>query len=344
MRKASKRQENRTQESMRVHSVVKLRGRVVGYIVIDTKTGKTYQLKTEEVVQLLEKKTFENVVIEKGTGKILNTECSMSRLPVMEYGKPPTTGDTNITIIGVGEEGSRKYYRVLDGKGRIRSIGEQKLKELVGGGARIVNGKVVNRGGKQFICAIKGEFAQIDRETESRAEDKKARVAQEERAGGEVISVIGEPYAIREEGIYCFELDKILEGSRGLSRPEQRALCKMTNMNAERRRKGGVTQNAVESGCNHTELPIPFLNNNTGGFVYDPFDKYPWVREFAKRSLKIIEEAEENDESYYDCDECEERHNADFGIFWVTSSYGLCTHCYHKLTEDEIEKLTVEYE
>lgn len=46
----------------------------------------------------------------------------------------------------------------------------------------------------------------------------------------------------------------------------------------------------------------------------------------------------------YGCDICGDRKDWDTEINWITSSYGVCDKCYDKLSESEIEELSIKYE
>lgn len=46
----------------------------------------------------------------------------------------------------------------------------------------------------------------------------------------------------------------------------------------------------------------------------------------------------------YGCDICGERKDWDYGIVWITSSYGVCYECYEKLSREDIEYLRKKYE
>jgi hypothetical protein len=46
----------------------------------------------------------------------------------------------------------------------------------------------------------------------------------------------------------------------------------------------------------------------------------------------------------YGCDICAKRKDQDYGIVWITSSYGVCLECYRKLSREDIEYLRKKYE
>jgi hypothetical protein len=46
----------------------------------------------------------------------------------------------------------------------------------------------------------------------------------------------------------------------------------------------------------------------------------------------------------YGCDICGKRKDSDYGIVWITSSYGVCLECHEKLSEEDIEYIRKEYE
>lgn len=46
----------------------------------------------------------------------------------------------------------------------------------------------------------------------------------------------------------------------------------------------------------------------------------------------------------YGCDICGKRKDWDYGIVWITSSYGVCYECYKKLSREDIEYLRKKYE
>ena len=49
-------------------------------------------------------------------------------------------------------------------------------------------------------------------------------------------------------------------------------------------------------------------------------------------------------DSTYGCDICGKRENWDYGIVWITSSYGVCPECYNKLSREDVEYLRKKYE
>jgi hypothetical protein len=46
----------------------------------------------------------------------------------------------------------------------------------------------------------------------------------------------------------------------------------------------------------------------------------------------------------YCCQKCGKIKDWDAEIVWITSSYGVCQDCYDSMSEDEIERIRVEYE
>ena len=46
----------------------------------------------------------------------------------------------------------------------------------------------------------------------------------------------------------------------------------------------------------------------------------------------------------YGCDICGNRKDWDYGIVWITSSYGVCYECYNKLSREDLERIRKEYE
>ena len=46
----------------------------------------------------------------------------------------------------------------------------------------------------------------------------------------------------------------------------------------------------------------------------------------------------------YGCDICGERHDWEREIIWITSSYGVCSECYGKFSEEDLEAIRRIYE
>lgn len=140
--------------------------KVVGYGVIDVKNCKLKLCTTKQTLALLSRYEFENAEVDRGTGKIVNTECSMDRLLKFDT-KENVIGNAGVTIIGrIYKNNVSNGFRILNERGSVLDVSDKTLLKVTGFGKTIpiLNDKIVSRDDSEekFISAIKREFKRID--------------------------------------------------------------------------------------------------------------------------------------------------------------------------------------
>ena len=166
---------NKMTETEKVHYLGDLRiiGQVVnrlddtepiGYVIMIEKTQKFKMYTVNQTIVLLQKFKFVNA--EFSYDKIVNTECSMTKLPKFNINMK-VIGNFGITILGEIRDGSTKVgYRAMDTNARIVDISEAELLKLVNnnsGTNTLINAKIVNRNNTTSISGIKQEFTKIEK-------------------------------------------------------------------------------------------------------------------------------------------------------------------------------------
>lgn len=125
---------------------------LIGYILLDEKTGQTKICSSSDVKIMLRQRSFTNADLDGD--KIVNTECSMDRLPELKYGK---TFNKNAGITILAETSDGKYVAV-DQNIRIATLVDKDLIDMNKRGVYLVNVKIVTKDGKPHISAIKKPF------------------------------------------------------------------------------------------------------------------------------------------------------------------------------------------
>lgn len=175
--------ENRTNTYRISGVVVDEKKKVIGYMLMDLRTNQQQLFNKEQIVFLVGKKTIENAELQGG--EIRNTECAMTRLPQLDK-SGRVVANKGITILAVVELGTKKGYRVMDGKGKVVEMEEGVLIGLLDSkGIELVNAKKVTRGDKQYIAAIRGSFKVIQKkqkETKVERPQEAEQTGQDERA------------------------------------------------------------------------------------------------------------------------------------------------------------------
>lgn len=143
---------------------------VIGYVVMVEKTQQFKMYTVGQTMILLNKFKFVNAKISNG--KIVNTECSMDRLPKFNTNMQ-VIDNHGITILGEITEGDSKVgYRAMDTNARVVDLSEDELIML---GLPLINGKIVKgvAGKKTHISGIKQEFTKIEKSKLPEIEVKK---------------------------------------------------------------------------------------------------------------------------------------------------------------------------
>ncbi len=132
----------------------------IGYVVMTEKTQQFKMYTVGQTMILLNKFKFVNAAISNG--KIINTECSMERIPKFNT-HMQVVGNHGVIILGEIIDGDSKVgYRAMDTNARIVDLSED---ELIQSGLPIINGKIVKgtAGKKPHISGIKQEFTKIEK-------------------------------------------------------------------------------------------------------------------------------------------------------------------------------------
>lgn len=144
----------------------------VGYVVLNEKTSQYKAYTIEQTILLIRKFGICNAAMEGN--KIVNTECSMDRLPVFSE-KLQIIKNAGITIIAEIHDKDKKVgYRVVDPTGRIANLtNEQIITAVQKNDIKVINAKIVNDASSKAgastarISAIKSTFSVISVEASS---------------------------------------------------------------------------------------------------------------------------------------------------------------------------------
>ena len=133
----------------------------IGYVVMTEKTQKFKMYTVNQTISLLNKFKFVNAELKDG--KIVNTECAMSRIPKYSTNMR-VIGNPGVIILGeIIDKDKLIGYRALDTNGRIADLVENELITLNNNGIDIINAKIVTKNSKSYVSAIKGEFTKIEK-------------------------------------------------------------------------------------------------------------------------------------------------------------------------------------
>ena len=171
--------------SKRPMSLIRLYGTIysdpktlVGYVLLDESNGKTKFCTLAQVTAMLKASAFINAELQGG--KIVNTECSMDKLP-----KFNSTGalfeNTGCTILAESDNGR---YRVVDARIRVATLTEEDILKMIKSGISVVNAKVVTKDGKAHLSAIKKPFRKI-KMAETKVAEKVTRTPVKPRISNE---------------------------------------------------------------------------------------------------------------------------------------------------------------
>lgn len=132
----------------------------IGYVVMTEKTQQFKMYTVGQTMVLLQKFKFVNADIQNG--RIVNTECSMERIPKFDTSMQ-VIGNHGIIILGEIVDGTSKVgYRAMDTNARIVDLSEDDLLKC---SMPIINAKIVSgtAGKKPHISGIKQEFTKIEK-------------------------------------------------------------------------------------------------------------------------------------------------------------------------------------
>lgn len=133
----------------------------IGYVIMVEKTKQFKMYTVEQTKVLLDRFKFVNAALENGN--IVNTECSMTRVPKFNTNMQ-VIGNHGIIILGeIVENGKKIGYRAMDTNAKIVDIEEHEIVKLNNNGVDIINAKIVRRDNKDIISAIKSEFTKIEK-------------------------------------------------------------------------------------------------------------------------------------------------------------------------------------
>ena len=137
--------------------------KIVGYVVMQEKTGRFKGYTVQQTKSLLERFTFVNTELKTNTEDIVNTECSMDRLPIFNLNMQVID---NFGVIILGEivvDGKSCGYRVIDTNAKVVDLKKEDVIRLSNNGTELLNAKLVNKDSKIVVSAIKKEFTKIEK-------------------------------------------------------------------------------------------------------------------------------------------------------------------------------------
>ena len=180
---------------------------IIGYIIMQEKTGKFKGYTVEQTKALLNKFKFVNA--ELTHNKIINTECSMERLMQFNSRLQPVN---NFGLLILGEihvNGKLEAYRVMDAQGKVVEASEEAILKAHYNGTDILNAKVVTKGNKRYLSAIKNKFTLIDRQSINKVADKQV-IGNNNSNRVEEISTDIEKISIQDRWRHNNHLDKLM--------------------------------------------------------------------------------------------------------------------------------------
>lgn len=145
---------------------------ILGYVIMVEKTKEFKMYTVEQTKALLSKFKFVNAELKDN--KIINTECSMSKLLKFNTNMM-VIGNKGITVLGVIKDSNdnKLGFRVMDSNAVVVDLTEDDLLKLYSNGAEIINAKVVEHKTKTTISAIKQEFTKIEQSKLNNLQSKK---------------------------------------------------------------------------------------------------------------------------------------------------------------------------
>lgn len=144
--------------------------KVVGYVIMHEKSGRFKPYNTDQTKSLLRKFQFVNAEIVDG--EIKNLECSMDKLMGFDMHMRPIHHIGILILAEVLDINNKLIaYKVLDHRGIIIELSEKDLIRAHRNGFNLINAKLISRGGKSFVSAIRKEFTVIRRVTEYNTTD-----------------------------------------------------------------------------------------------------------------------------------------------------------------------------
>lgn len=146
----------------------------IGYVIMTEKTRQFKMYTVPQTLSLVSKFKFVNAELQ--SGKLVNTECAMDRLPKFDRGMR-VIGNFGILVLGeIIEKNVTAGYRVMDSLGRVVDLSESELL-VYSKTTPILNAKIVTRNDKPIISAIKSEFTKIEKSQAMQMCGKKSKTA-----------------------------------------------------------------------------------------------------------------------------------------------------------------------
>ena len=133
----------------------------IGYVVMTERTQKFKMYTINQTKSLLNKFKFVNAELKDGN--IINTECAMTRMPKY-FPNMRVADNPGIIVLGeIVDSDKTVGYRALDTNGIIVDLSESELIDFSNRGLEVINAKIVSKGNKTYISAIKNEFTKIEK-------------------------------------------------------------------------------------------------------------------------------------------------------------------------------------
>lgn len=150
--------------TIRLIGQVRANNTYVGYVVLDTETNHAVPKTVNEIIMMV-RNGFTLVNAEVISNELVGTEGSLSRLPIFSASGQLESSPT-ITILGIVEYNGKDtdYYSVMDvyGKKAVKSSADLiRMMQVY----KAVNAKLVQKGDKYIISAIRGTFDRVPSNT-----------------------------------------------------------------------------------------------------------------------------------------------------------------------------------
>lgn len=148
--------------------------KIIGYVIMQERTKKFKPYTVQQTEQLLKKFKFvnaeynENCRLDEQAVKC--TENNINRILRFNNKMQPIDNLSIMILAEIHINGKFEKYQVLDPTGRIIEVSQEVLIKAKKNGTDIVNAKLINKNGKEYLSANRSAFTIINRTI---AEDKK---------------------------------------------------------------------------------------------------------------------------------------------------------------------------
>lgn len=150
--------------------------RIIGYVIMQERTKQFKPYTVQQTEQLLRKFKFVNAEYNERCNPsepaVRGTENSINRILRFNSKMQPIDNLSIMVLAEVHINGKFEKYQVLDPTGKIIEVTQEVLIKAMKNGTDVVNAKLINKNGKEYLSANRAAFTIINRTI---AEDKNAK-------------------------------------------------------------------------------------------------------------------------------------------------------------------------